>query len=85
MTQVTVAGAWEATRYPRPEGELTWDMASSSGSFKVHLFGNGAFQNLYRPAETRSATAWGVGYGGRMEIGRFPPGRGGALRKGAGA
>jgi hypothetical protein len=79
---VTVAGAWEATRYPRPEGELTWDL--NKGSFKVHLFGNGAFQNLYRPAETRSATAWGFGYGGRMEIGRFHMGVAGHYGKGLG-
>jgi hypothetical protein len=81
---VTVAGAWEATRYPRPEGELTWDLVSSSGFLKVHLFGNGAFQNLYRPAETRSATAWGVGYGGRAEIGRFHLGVAGHYGKGLG-
>jgi hypothetical protein len=64
-----VPGAWEATREARPEAELTYDLATSA--VKLHLFGNGAAQRLYRAAETRSATMWGVGYGGRLEVGRF--------------
>lgn len=79
---VAVPGAWEATRDPRPEAELTYDLAV--GAFKLHLFGNGAVQNLYRPAETRSATMWGVGYGGRVEIGRFHLGVAGHYGKGLG-
>jgi hypothetical protein len=77
-----VAGAWEATRYGRPEGELTYD--ASSDLIRLHLFGNGAVQNLYRAAETKSATMYGVGYGGRLEVGAFHLGLAGHYGKGVG-
>lgn len=77
-----VPGQWEAVRYPRSEGELTYDL--NRGLLKLHLFGNGATQNLYRPAETRSATMYGFGYGGRVEIGAFHLGLAGHRGKGVG-
>lgn len=77
-----VAGAWEATREGRPEAELTYDLAVKS--VKLHLFGNGAAQRLYRAAETRHATMYGVGYGGRVEVGRFHLGIAGDYGKGTG-
>jgi hypothetical protein len=60
-------GTYEATRWARPESELTYDL--QSGAFKMHLFANGEYQKVYRPGSNASATSWGVGYGGRFEIG----------------
>jgi hypothetical protein len=79
---VTIAGAWEATRDFRPESELTFDHVS--GSLKLHLFVNGGAQRLYRPADTRTATMAGVGYGGRIELGRFHLGVAGHYGRGLG-
>ncbi len=79
---VTIAGAWEATRDVRPESELTYDV--KAGPMKVHLFANGAAQRLYRPADTRTATMAGVGYGGRVEAGPFHLGVAGHYGKGLG-
>jgi len=79
---VTIAGAWEATRDIRPESELTYDL--TSGAMKLHLFVNGGAQRLYRPADTRTATMAGVGYGGRLEVGQFRLGVAGHYGKGLG-
>jgi hypothetical protein len=58
---------WERTKYPRPEGELTYDHAFDFGI--LHLFVNGAWQKIYERNNTRDVTVSGVGYGGRVEIG----------------
>ena len=62
-------GNYEATRYARPEGELTYDFASRT--VKVHLFANGEYQDVYLASSNTSATSYGVGYGGRIEVGPF--------------
>jgi hypothetical protein len=60
-------GTYEGTRWARPEAELTYDL--QRGSFKLHLFANGEFQKVYRPSSNESATSYGIGAGGRAEIG----------------
>jgi len=63
----TLPGQYDATRGARPEAELTYDLAT--GPVKVHLFGNYANQGFYKPLSNQSVTAYGVGYGGRIEVG----------------
>jgi hypothetical protein len=75
-------GGWESTRYARPETELTFD--HQSGSFKVHLFGNGAYQTVYAPSAERVEKVYGVGYGGRVEIGPLHIGASAHYGKGLG-
>jgi hypothetical protein len=62
-----VGSPWERTKYPRPEGELTYDRAWNGGL--VHLFFNGAWQKVYERNNTRDVTVSGLGYGGRVELG----------------
>lgn len=78
----TLPGAYEATRYARPETELTYDL--QHGSVKVHLFGNAAYQNFYHPGSNVSTSAYGAGYGGRLEVGGFHLGASGHYGKGLG-
>lgn len=61
---------WTRTKMGRPEGEATYDL-SFGRSGKLHLFGNGAFQKLYSTATPRSTDVYGVGAGGRLELGIF--------------
>jgi len=79
---VTVPGNYEATRYPLAESELTYDL--QTGGLKVHLFGNAATQTFYKPAVTDGVRAWGLGYGGRLEVGIFHLGLAGHYGKGLG-
>ncbi|MES1206356.1 MAG: porin [Pseudomonadota bacterium] len=60
-------GGYEATRYARPEGELTYDWKGKSA--KLHLFFNAMYQDVYRSGSNNKATAHGLGYGGRVEVG----------------
>ena len=64
------------TGYPRAEAEATFERTFGR-SGKIVLFVNGLYQNVYKdgfcdpatnggPCET---TSWGVGYGGRFELG----------------
>ena len=62
-----VGSPWERTKYPRPEGELTYDRDFGGGL--VHLFVNTAWQKVYERNATRDVTVSGVGYGGRVELG----------------
>jgi len=66
---VVLQGAWDRTKEPRPEGELTYDLVWPSG--KLHLFANGAYQRVYRIGEpdSTSTAAYGGGGGGRIEVG----------------
>jgi hypothetical protein len=73
---------WGTTRTPRGEGELTFDL--TSGTFKMHLFGNGAFQKLYNGGTPEETTMYGAGYGGRVEVGPVHLGGGGHYGKGVG-
>jgi hypothetical protein len=73
---------WNTNRIARPEGELTYDLAA--GTFKMHLFGNGAYQKLYIGGTTQDTTTWGAGYGGRVEIGPVHIGAAGHVGTGVG-
>lgn len=75
-------GGWETTRTARPESELTFDWGARST--KLHLFANGAVQQLFRPAATPTTTMYGAGYGGRLEVGLFHLGVAGHYGKGLG-
>jgi len=77
---VNLAGAWEATRTPRPEAEATYDLAS--GNIKAHLFVNGAYQKVYNGLD--SETVAGAGYGGSFEYGPIHVGAGGHYGRGLG-
>jgi len=62
------SGTLERTRYPRAEGEFTYEMKlGTAGMFK--LFANGAWQKIYEKNGTKDQTISGVGYGGRLEVG----------------
>jgi hypothetical protein len=75
-------GSYEGTRSVRPEAEATYDL--HAGSFKMHLFGNGQVQKVYGNGNSLEATSWGVGYGGRFEIGSFHIGLAGHYGPGLG-
>ena len=62
-------GSYEATRFARPESELTYDLPSRT--VKLHLFANTEYQKIYRAGSNASVTSYGVGYGGRIEVGNF--------------
>ena len=79
---VPLPGAWERTSAVRPESELTFDAGSKS--LKVHLFANGTAQQLFRANETRSTSVYGVGYGGRLEVGPVHLGVAGHYGRGLG-
>ncbi len=73
----------ERTRWPRVEFEGTYDGTFPWGAVKV--FANGAWQDLYDYAGTpRKATVWGVGFGGRLEVGPFRLGLAGHRGQGIG-
>jgi len=72
-------GAWNRTKFARPEAELTYERKFGDLG-KVVLFANGAYQSVYKdgyctqkqvdpntPPAPCSETAAGVGYGGRFE------------------
>ncbi len=63
-----VGSPWERTRYPRPEGELTYDRQLGDLGL-VHLFVNTAWQKIWERNGERDVTVSGVGYGGRVELG----------------
>ena len=79
---VILPGSWETSRTARPEAEAMYDVVS--GSFKMHLFVNGAYQKLHLPSKTDNETVRGVGYGGRFEFGPLHLGGGGHYGKGLG-
>jgi hypothetical protein len=73
----------ERTRWPQVQSELTYEMKFPSGMFK--LFGNGLFQELYDYEGTpRHVHVYGVGYGGRVEVGPVHVGIAGHWGKGSG-
>jgi hypothetical protein len=61
---------WTRTKLGRPEAEATYDLSFGS-SGKLHLFVNGAFQKLYATDSPRNTNVYGVGGGGRIELGSF--------------
>jgi hypothetical protein len=74
---------WGRTKYGRPEAELTFDQPLG-GLGKIHLFVNGAWQKIYAVSADRSATVYGGGAGGRLELGPFHLGVAGHYGKGLG-
>src|SRR4029079_1899290 len=80
---VVITGYYPGTRAPLFESEATYDF--SRGRFKLHLFGNGAYQKLYLAASNTSATMDGLGYGGGGEEGGLAPPLPGADRDTHGA
>jgi hypothetical protein len=77
-----IPGTYDATRYGRVESELTYDLAF--GSSKIHLFGDYGNQAMYKANSDVEATAYGVGYGGRLEVGPAHLGVAGYYGKGLG-
>jgi hypothetical protein len=75
-------GTYEGTRWARPESELTYDL--ERGSFRMHLFGNGEYQKIYGNGNDLVVTSWGVGFGGRFEVGPVHLGLAGAYGPGLG-
>jgi len=74
---LTGVGVWPRTEFVRPEAELNWEYAINP-MVKVAAFGNGAVQKVAKagycppPATTGQPcelTAWGFGYGARLEVG----------------
>jgi hypothetical protein len=86
---------WTRTKYLRPEAELTYELRFG-GSGKLVVFGNGAYQKVYKdgycPPPTGDVltrqpceeTAYGVGYGLRFELGPVHIGLAGDYGKGTG-
>jgi hypothetical protein len=80
---IALQGAWDRTDLLRPEAELTFEQSFGKTS-KVILFGNGAYQKLYRRDSSEATTAAGFGYGGRLELGPIHVGVAGHYGKGLG-
>lgn len=82
---VSLQGAWDRTKYVRPEAELTYDREFGSRG-KLHLFVNGGYQKVYRNMQPDSVSteAYGTGYGGRVEIGPVHLGLAGHYGQGLG-
>jgi hypothetical protein len=82
---VVLQGAWDRVKWARPEAELTYDLKFGSTG-KLHIFANGVYQKVYRIYEPDSTntTVYGVGYGGRLEVGPFHVGVAGHYGKGLG-
>lgn len=78
-----LAGSWERTKWLRPEAELTYDVEFGNVG-KLKLFANGGWQKVYVGGSTRDATAYGAGYGGRLEVGPVHLGVAGHWGKGLG-
>lgn len=80
---IALQGAWDRTNAPRPEAELTFEQPLG-GIGKVVLFGNGAYQKLYKRDSPDNTHAAGFGYGGRVEVGPVHLGVAGHYGKGLG-
>jgi hypothetical protein len=65
---IALQGAWTRTKLPRGETELTFEQPIGD-SGKVVLFGNAAYQKLYKQDSSEDTEAWGFGYGARVELG----------------
>jgi hypothetical protein len=81
---VVLQGAWDRSGLPRGEGELTFEQPLGTIG-KIVLFGNGAYQKLFKRDDTTASThAAGFGYGGRLEVGPVHLGVAGHYGKGLG-
>ncbi len=88
--QLPANGAWNRTKYLRPEAELTFERKFGA-SGKIVLFANGAYQKVYKEGDCIlsannpcEATAAGFGYGARFELGPFHLGVAGDYGQGLG-
>jgi len=90
-------GNWIRTQYPLAQAELTFTRTFANGWGKIVLFGNGAYQKLYKDGvctpftdmETHDVvpcdtTVAGAGYGGRFELGPVHIGLAGHTGQGLG-
>jgi Gram-negative porin len=80
-----IGTAYERTRYPRPEFELTVDEPIGSIA-KVHVYFNGGYQKSYQnnlPDDLTERIS-GLGYGARVEVGPVHVGVGGHRGRGLG-
>ena len=83
------ATGFNRTQFARPEGELTYEHAFGTVA-KIVLFGNGAYQKIYKPGPCTASpttgpcdeTVEGFGYGGRFEVGPVHLGVAGHYGKG---
>jgi hypothetical protein len=78
-------GSYERTKYPRGEFELTVnELLGNVG--KAHAYFNGGYQINYHPnlSDAETKAFYGLGYGARVEFGRFHLGAGGHWGKGLG-
>jgi hypothetical protein len=80
---IQLQGAWPRTKWLRPEAEATFEHALGPAG-KIVLFGNGAYQKLYKQDSADSTTAGGYGFGGRLELGPLRLGVAGHRGKGLG-
>lgn len=83
---VHLNGAWTRTKWPRPEGELTFQSPPIGTTGKIFLFVNGVYERLYQtksPDSTNTA-AKGIGYGLRAEVGPLRLGFAGHYGRGLG-
>lgn len=77
-----LSAGWNASRTPRPEVEVTYDL--DTGGFRLHVFGSGGFQKVYQASGVDSSSVWGAAYGARVEVGPVRLGGGGFIGKGVG-
>ena len=90
-------GNWIRTKYPLAQAEMTFTRTFGGGWGKVVLFGNGAYQKVYKDGACTSftdmetgntvpcdETVAGVGYGGRLELGPVHIGAAGHTGRGLG-
>jgi hypothetical protein len=75
--------SFERTKLGRPEAELTFEVPLGDVG-RIRLFGNGAYQKVYKTDDPRSDTVYGAGYGGRLELGPLRLGVAGHYGKGLG-
>jgi hypothetical protein len=85
------------TKYPLAEAELTFERKLGGGWGKIVLFADGAYQKVYQSGYCQvvsdpvsgsalgcDQTIAGVGYGGRLDLGRFHLGAAGYYESGLG-
>jgi hypothetical protein len=82
---VVLQGAWDRTKYVRPEAEFTYDLEFGSNA-RLHIFANGVWQRVYKQAQPDEnfETVLGGGYGARLEAGPVHLGVAGHYGKGLG-
>jgi hypothetical protein len=80
-----IVGAWPRTKWPRPEAELTFTQPIGELG-KLVLFTSGIYQRVYLQGKPDStyASAKGIAYGGRLELGRLRLGLAGHYGRGLG-